>query len=116
MSMTHHISTKVLTTWFLNLPRDESIDNKKHKVWRSNQKPYEAQLEDQKPTKSSRRSSRRRKSRKTNKSHEKRQASQKGKEELRKARNQNRTSKKSSNSKTPLESTPPNTLNASYSL
>jgi hypothetical protein len=33
--------------------------------------------------------------------------SQNGKEELRKAQNQNRTSKKSSNSKTP-----PNTLNA----
>jgi hypothetical protein len=29
MSMTHHNQTKVLTTWFLNLPLDEYIDNKK---------------------------------------------------------------------------------------
>jgi hypothetical protein len=65
--------TKVLTTWFLNLPLDESIDNKKHKVWISNLRPHEAQLEDQKPTKSSKRSSRRRKSRKTNKIPKKRQ-------------------------------------------
>jgi hypothetical protein len=27
-SMTHHNKTKELTTWFLNLPLDESIDNK----------------------------------------------------------------------------------------
>jgi hypothetical protein len=27
-SMTHHDQTKELTTWFLNLPLDESIDNK----------------------------------------------------------------------------------------
>jgi hypothetical protein len=31
-SMTHHNQTKELTTWFLNLPLDESIDNKKYKV------------------------------------------------------------------------------------
>jgi hypothetical protein len=41
--------------------------------------------------------------------------SQNGKEELRKAKNQNRMSRKSSNSKTHPESTPPNTLNASSS-
>jgi hypothetical protein len=46
--MTHHTQTKELTTWFLNLPLDESIDNKKHKVWSSNPKPCEAQIEDQK--------------------------------------------------------------------
>jgi hypothetical protein len=40
--------TKVLTTWFLNLPLDESIDNKKHKVWSLNPKPHEAHLEEQK--------------------------------------------------------------------
>jgi hypothetical protein len=51
MSMTHHNQTKELTTWFLNLPLDESIDNKKHKVWISNPRPNEAQLEDQKPRK-----------------------------------------------------------------
>jgi hypothetical protein len=27
-SMTYHNQTKELTTWFLNLPLDESIDNK----------------------------------------------------------------------------------------
>jgi hypothetical protein len=27
-SMTHHNQTKKLTIWFLNLPLDESIDNK----------------------------------------------------------------------------------------
>jgi hypothetical protein len=30
-SMTHHNQTKQLTTWFLNLPLDESIDNKSKK-------------------------------------------------------------------------------------
>jgi hypothetical protein len=30
-SMTHHSQTKDLTTWFLNLPLDESIDNKSTK-------------------------------------------------------------------------------------
>jgi hypothetical protein len=68
-SMTHHNQTKELTTWFLNLPLDESIDNKKHKVWSSNPRPHEAQLEDQKTKKRSRRSSRRGKGRKTNKRH-----------------------------------------------
>jgi hypothetical protein len=31
-SMTHHNQTKEQTTWFLNLPLDESIDNKRRKV------------------------------------------------------------------------------------
>jgi hypothetical protein len=30
-SMTHHNRTKEQTTWFLNLPLDESIDNKSTK-------------------------------------------------------------------------------------
>jgi hypothetical protein len=30
--MTHHNQTKELTTWFLNLPIDESIHNKRHRV------------------------------------------------------------------------------------
>jgi hypothetical protein len=30
-SMTHHNQTKELITWFLNLPPDESIDNKSTK-------------------------------------------------------------------------------------
>jgi hypothetical protein len=38
--------TKVLITWFLNLSLDESIDNKRHKIWSSNPRPNKAQLED----------------------------------------------------------------------
>jgi hypothetical protein len=30
--MTHHNQTKELVTCFLNLPLDEFIDNKKHKI------------------------------------------------------------------------------------
>jgi hypothetical protein len=37
-SMTHHNQTKELTTWFLNLPLDESIDNKSIK--------FEVQIQD----------------------------------------------------------------------
>jgi hypothetical protein len=46
--MTHHNQTKKPTTWFLNLPLDESIDNKKHIIRSSNPRPHEAQLEDPK--------------------------------------------------------------------
>jgi hypothetical protein len=44
--MTHHNQTKELTTWFLNLPLDESIDNKKCKVLSLNLRSHEAQVED----------------------------------------------------------------------
>jgi hypothetical protein len=64
MSMTHHNQTKKLTTWLLNLPLDESIDNKKYEARSSNPRPREAQLENQKAKKSSRRSSKRRKNHK----------------------------------------------------
>jgi hypothetical protein len=37
-SMTHHNQTKELITWFLNLPLDESIDNKSTK--------FEVQIQD----------------------------------------------------------------------
>jgi hypothetical protein len=37
-SMTHHNQTKELTTWFLNLTLDESIDNKSTK--------FEVQIQD----------------------------------------------------------------------
>jgi hypothetical protein len=50
--------TKVLTTWFLNFPLDEYIDNIKAQNLNFESKTHEAQLEDQKPRK---RSSRRRK-------------------------------------------------------
>jgi hypothetical protein len=98
--MTHHNQTKVLTNWFLDLPLDESIDNKKHKVWILNPRHNEAQLEDQKPRKAQEGHLGEGKNRKTNKRHKKRENKQNGKEELKKAQNQNRTSKKSSNSQT----------------
>jgi hypothetical protein len=93
-AMTHHNQTNVLTTWLLNLPLNEYIGNKKHKVWISNPRPHEAQLEDQKPKKSSKKSFRRRKERKANKRPEKRQTKE--------AANQ-RKAKKSSKSKLPLK-------------
>jgi hypothetical protein len=83
--MTHHNQTKELTTWYVNLPLDESNDNKRHNVWSSNPRPHEAQLEDQKPMKSSKRSSRRRKTVKASKWQEKQQTKQNGKEEPREA-------------------------------
>jgi hypothetical protein len=74
-------------------PLDESIDNKKHKVWSSNPKSHEAQLEEQKATKSSRRSSEEGKNHKANERQEKWQIKEK--------------SKKSSNSKTHHKSNSP---------
>jgi hypothetical protein len=47
-SITHHNQTKILTTWFLNLPLDEYIDNKKAQSLKFKSKTHEAQLEDQK--------------------------------------------------------------------
>jgi hypothetical protein len=41
-SMTHHNQTKKLTTWFLNLPLDESIDNKSTKFEVRIQDPIKA--------------------------------------------------------------------------
>jgi hypothetical protein len=75
--MTHYNQTKVLTTWFLNLPLDEYIDNTKAQSLNFKSKTYEALLDDQKPTKSSKRSSRRRKKYKSSKRHEKRQTKKK---------------------------------------
>jgi hypothetical protein len=43
--------TKGLTTWFLNLPLDEYIDNTKAQSLNLESKTHEAQLEDQKPRK-----------------------------------------------------------------
>jgi hypothetical protein len=65
--ITHHNQTKVLTTWFLNLPHDEYIDNIKTQSLNFESKTHEAQLEDREPKKSSRRLSRRRKNRKASK-------------------------------------------------
>jgi hypothetical protein len=78
-----------------------------------NLRPHEAQLDDKKLRKSSRKLSRRRKSRRINIGMKSSKPNQNGKEELRKAQNENRTSKKSSNakrsqnSKTPPESNSP---------
>jgi hypothetical protein len=105
--MTHHNQTNELTTWILNLPLDESIDNKGTKFEVRIQRLHEAHLNDQKPMKCSRRSSRRRKIIKANKRHEKRQ----NHENSKKTQNQSQSSK----STLPLKQTPLNTLNASSS-
>jgi hypothetical protein len=81
----HHNQTKILTTWFLNLPLDEYIDNTKAQSLKFQSKTHEAQLEDQKLKKNFRRSSRRRKNCRASKWHKKRQTKQNGKEDLRKA-------------------------------
>jgi hypothetical protein len=72
--MTHHNQTKELTTWFLNLPLDESIDNKSTKFKVRIQDPMKHSYKTQKAKKRSRRSSRRRKTTKASKRHEKRQS------------------------------------------
>jgi hypothetical protein len=100
MSITHHNQTKVLTTWFLNLPLDEYIDNTKVQSLNFESKRHETLLEDQKPKKRSKRSSRKGKNRKANKWHNKRQTKQNGKKELKKH-------------KTSPETTLPNIVNAS---
>jgi hypothetical protein len=76
----------------------------KHKVWDLNPRPHEAQLEDQKPTKSSRRSSKRRKVVKASRGMKSGKAKHNGKKGLRKAQK----SKKSSKSTQKLKiNTPP---------
>jgi hypothetical protein len=89
-----------VTTWFLNLPFDEYIDNTKAQNLNFESKTHEAQLENQKPKKISRRSSRRRRNHKTSKW----QKSGKPKQKHMKAQNEG------SNSKLPL-----NKLNVSSS-
>jgi hypothetical protein len=100
--MTHHNQTKELTTWFLNLPLDDSIDNKDTKF---ESKTHEAQLDDQKVKKSSRKLSRRKKTAKANKRYQKRQNHERSK--------QGSKPKQKLKINTPLKSTPHNTLNAS---
>jgi hypothetical protein len=96
--MTPHNQTKELTTWFFNLPLDESIDNKStyFEVWIQDPMKHSRRP---KAKKSLRRSSGRRENSKASKWQEKRQARKK----QRKAQNQ----------KTSPETTSPNTLNVS---
>jgi hypothetical protein len=97
-SMTHHNQTKELITWFLNLPIDDSIDNKS--TDRRPKKPRKAQeghLEEgksQKPTKGTKSG----------------KAKQNGKKELGKSQKSNKVSKSAQKLKI---NTPPNTLNVS---
>jgi hypothetical protein len=72
--MNHHNQTKELTTWFLNLPLDESIDNKSIKFEVQIQDPMKHRYKIQKVKKSSRRSSKRRTTVKANKRQERRQS------------------------------------------
>jgi CRISPR/Cas system-associated protein Cas10 (large subunit of type III CRISPR-Cas system) len=111
--MTHHNQTKKLITWFLNLPLVESIDNKKHKVWSSNLRPHEAQLEDPKKLRKAQEGHLKEgKSQKPTKDIKSGKAKQNDREELRKAKK----SKKSLKSGQKLKiNTPLNTLNASSS-
>jgi hypothetical protein len=95
MSMTHHNQTKVLTTWFLNPPLDECIDNQKAQNLNFESKTSRSTTRRPKANKSSRRSSRRGGNHKANKRHEKRQNEEK-KEKL-----------KLTNSKTPPKSNSP---------
>jgi hypothetical protein len=83
--MTHHNQTNKLTTWFLNLPLDESIDNKGTKFEVQIQDPMKHSLKIEKAKKCSRRSSRRRKTAKASKRHEKRQSQAKWQRRARKA-------------------------------
>jgi ATPase subunit of ABC transporter with duplicated ATPase domains len=102
--MTHHNQTKQLTTWFLNLPLDESIDNKSTKFEVRIQDPMKHSYKTQKAKKSSRRSSRRRKTAKVNNKQEKRQSQ---------AKWQTRARKSSKEQEKLKINTPPNTLNTS---
>jgi hypothetical protein len=83
--MTHHNQTKELTTWFLNLPLDESIDNKITKFEIRIQDPMKNSKKTQKAKKSSKMSSRRRKTVKASKRHEKRQSQEKWQRRARKS-------------------------------
>jgi hypothetical protein len=109
--MTHHNQTNKLTTWFLNLPLDESIDNKGTKFEVQIQDPMKHSLKIEKAKKSSRRSSRRRPANDTKSG----KAKKNGKEELEKLKKSKKSPNqgKSSKSTLPLKSIPPNTLNAS---
>jgi hypothetical protein len=91
--MTHHNQTKVLTTWFINLPLDKCIDNQKAQILNFESKTSRSTTRRLKAKRSSRRSSRRGKNHKANKRHEKRQNKEK--------------EKKSSNSQTPPKSNSP---------
>jgi hypothetical protein len=111
-SMTHHNQTKELTTWFLNLPLDESIDNKSTKFKVQIQDPMKHSLKTQKAKKSSRRSSKKRKIAKASERHKKRQSQAKWQERAKKSSKLAQKLKISS----PPEINPPNTLNASSPL
>jgi hypothetical protein len=97
--MTHHNQSKELATWFSNLPLNEFIDNKKIKVWSSNPKPHEAQLEDQKSQE---------RLKKVIKKREKPQGQQKAQ----KAVNQGKEKEKLTTQTKSQTQTPPKTLNA----
>jgi hypothetical protein len=125
-SMTHHNQTKELTIWFLNLPLDESIDNKgtkfKSKIpWSTAKRPktprktQEDHLEDGKPQKQA--NGTKSGKAKQNDTEELRRA-QKGKKSLKSTQKLKRARKtqnehKSSKSTLPLKSIPHNNLNAS---
>jgi hypothetical protein len=103
-SMTHHNQTKEWTTWFLNLPLDESIDNKTQSVMFESKTPWSTARRPKKPRKAQEGHLEEGKPQKPIKGMKRGKAKQNGKNELRKAQK----SKKSSNSTQKLKvNTPP---------
>jgi hypothetical protein len=91
--MTHHNQIKKLTTWFLNLPLDESIDNKstKFEVW--NQDPMSTARRPKTPRKAQEGHLGEGKPQKPANGMKSGNAKQNGKEELRKAQKSKKSSK-----------------------
>jgi hypothetical protein len=110
--MTYHNPTKELTTWFLNLPLDDSIDNKRYKIWSLNPRPHEAHLKDQKAKKSQEGHLEKGKPQKPTKDMKSSKVKQNDKEELKKAQK----SKKSSKPKQKLKINTPPKINCLITL
>jgi hypothetical protein len=130
--MTHHNQTKELITWFLNLPLDESIDNKSQQSLKFESKtPWSTARRPKKPRNAQKGHLEEGKPQKLTKSKKSGKAKQNGTEKLERAQMSKENSKstqklkgarkaqklhKSSKSTLPLKSTPPNPLNASSPL
>jgi hypothetical protein len=91
--MTYHDQTKELITWFLNLPLDESIDNKKHKFEVLIQDPMKHSQKNKKPRKAQEGHLEEGKPQKSIKGTKSGKVKQNGKEELRKAQKSMTSSK-----------------------
>jgi hypothetical protein len=92
-SMTHHNQTKEPTTWFLNLPIDESIDNKNTKFEVQIQDPWSTTRRLKKPRKAQEGHVEEGKPQNPTKSKKSGKAKQNGKEELERAQMSKESSK-----------------------